>query len=79
MERERLEAHDYCASPDVQYLQKFDNVYVIDFLKLPLKSTENYETALGVDLNSKLKEYCSQFLVLMPGAYPSQLHPRKII
>ena len=79
MERERLEAHDYCASADVRHLRKFDNVYLIDFLKLPLKSTENYETALGVVTNSKLKEYCSQFLVLMPGDYPSQFHPGKII
>ena len=79
MERERLEAHDYCASADVRHLRKFENVYLIDFLKLPLKSTENYETALGVVLDSKLKEYCSQFLVLMPGDYPSQFHPRKII
>jgi hypothetical protein len=36
MERERLEAHDYCASADVRHLRKFDNVYLIDFLKLPL-------------------------------------------
>ena len=79
MERERLEAHDYCASADVRHLRKFDNVYLIDFLKLPLISTENYETALSVVTNSKLKEYCSQFLVLMPGDYPSQFHPRKII
>ena len=35
MERERLEAHDYCASADVRHLRKFD-VYLIDFLKLPL-------------------------------------------
>ena len=79
MERERLEAHGYCVSADVRYLRKFDNVYLIDFLKLPLKSAENFEAALGVVTNSKLKEYCSQFLVLMPGDYPSQFHPRKII
>ena len=29
MERERLEAHDYCASADVRHLRKFDNVYLI--------------------------------------------------
>ena len=79
MERERLEAHDYCASADVRHLRKFDNVYLIDFLKLPLKSTKNYQTALDIVCDSKLKEYCSQFVVLMPGDYPSQFHPRKII
>jgi hypothetical protein len=79
MERERLEAHDYCASADVRHLRKFDNVYLIDFLKLPLKSTKNYQTALDVVCSSKLKEYCSQFVVIFPGDYPSQFHPRKII
>ena len=78
MEREHLEAHDYCASADVRHLRKFDNVHLIDFLKLPLKSTTNYQT-LDVVCESKLKEYCSQFVVLMPGYYPSQFHPRKII
>lgn len=79
IERGRLEAHDYCASPDVQNLRRFENVHLIDFLKLPLKSRENYQFALDVATGSKLKEYCSQFVVLMPGDYPSQFHPRKII
>jgi hypothetical protein len=57
VERERLEAHDYCASADVRHLPKFD-VYLIDFLKLLLKSTKNYQK-LSV-FSSKLKEYCSQ-------------------
>ena len=34
MERERLEAHDYCSSADVRHLRKFENVRLIDFLKL---------------------------------------------
>ncbi|CAB4014405.1 Hypothetical predicted protein [Paramuricea clavata] len=38
MEREHLEAHDYCASAYVRHLRQFDNVYRIDFLKLPIKS-----------------------------------------
>lgn len=79
IERERLEAHDYCAFSDVRHLRKFENVYLIDFLKLPLKSRENYEFALDVACDSKLKEYCSKFVVLMPGDYPSQFYPRKII
>ena len=79
MERERLEAHDYCASSDVRHLRKFENVNLIDFLKLPLKNTINYKTALDIVCKSKLKEYCSEFVVLMPGDYPSQFYPRKII
>ena len=61
----------------VHHLRKFDNVHLIDFLKL--KSTANYQTALDVVCNSKLKEYCSQFVVLLPGNYPSQFHPQNII
>ena len=79
MERERLEAHDYCASADVRHLRKFDNVYLIDFLKLTLKSKQDYQAALDTVCKSKLKEYCSQFIVMFPGDYPSQFYPRKII
>ena len=35
MERKRLEAHEYGASTDVQTLRRFNNVHLIDFVKLP--------------------------------------------
>ena len=79
MERQRLEAHDYHASKAVRSMRSFDGVHLLDFVKLPLKSRGNYETALGLVLQSHLKEYFSKFVVLMPGDWPSQFYPRRII
>ena len=46
MERQRLEAHDYHAVTTVRSMRSFCDVHLLDFVKLPLKSRENYETAL---------------------------------
>ena len=61
MERKRLEAHEYGASTDVQTFRRFNNVHLIDFVKLPLKSKENYLHALDIVTKSKLMEYLHQF------------------
>ncbi|KAL9983834.1 hypothetical protein ACROYT_G006074 [Oculina patagonica] len=79
MERQRLEAHNYHASTVVRSMRSFDDVYLLDFVKLPLKSRENYETSLGLVLQSHLKEYLSKFVVLLPGDWPSQFYPRQIV
>ena len=54
-------------------------MHLLDFVKLPLKCRDNYETALGLVLQSHLKEYLSRFVVLMPGDWPSQFFPRQIV
>ena len=79
MERQRLEAHDYNASATVRSMRSFGDVHLLDFVKLPLKSRENYETAIGTVLQSNLKEYLSRFVVLLPGDWPSQFFPRQIV
>ena len=79
MERKRLEAHDYGASTEIQTLRKFDNVHLIDFVKLPLKSKENYLDALDIVTKSKLIEYLRQFYIVLPADYPGQFYPRKIV
>ena len=79
MERHSLEDHDYHASTTVRSMRSFSDVHLLDFVKLPLKSRENYETALGLVLQSHLKEYLSRFVVLLPGDWPSQFFPRQIV
>ena len=46
MERQRLEANGYHAATTVRSMRSFCDVHLLDFVKLPLKSRENYETAL---------------------------------
>lgn len=79
MERQRLEAHDYHAATTVRSMRSFCDVHLLHFVKLPLKSRENYETALDLVLQSHLNEYLSKFVVLLPRDWPSQFYPRQII
>ena len=79
MERHRLEAHDYHVSATVRSMQSFSDVHLLDFVKLPLKSRENYEAAISLVLQSHLKEYLSRFVVLLPGDWSSQFFPRQIV
>ena len=67
----RLEAYDYHASATVRSMLSFSD-HLLDFLKLSLKSRENYEIAIGLVLQSYLKKYLSRFLVLLPGNWPLQ-------
>ena len=79
MERHCLEAHDYHAATTVRSMRSFSDVHLLDFIKLPLKCMENYETVLGLVLQSHLKEYLSKFIVLFPGDWLSQSYPRQIV
>ena len=67
------------ASADIQQLRKFDNVHLIDFVKLPLQSKDSYQQALDIAIKSKLKSYLQQLHVLMPADYPGQFYCRKIV
>ena len=72
--------YNYGASTDVGSMQKFKNVYLIDFFIHALKSKDDYMEALNRVLNlDKMKEYLSKFVVLFPGDHPSQFFPRQIV
>ena len=70
MERHRLEAHDYHAATTVRSMQSFSDVHILDFVKLPLKCRENYETALGLVLQSHLKSIFQSLLFYSLGTGP---------
>ena len=71
MGRHQMESHDYQAQ-DTRSLRSFKDVFLIDFVKLPLKSKENYEDAFDIVLNTNMREYLSNFIVLMPADWPGQ-------
>ena len=64
MGRHQMESHDYQGTSS---LRSFKDVYLIDFVKLPLKSKKNYEDPLEIVLNTNMREYLSKFIVLMPA------------
>lgn len=76
MGRHQMESHDYQGASS---LRSFIDVYLIDFVKLPLKSKKNYEDAFEIVLNTNMREYLSKFVVLMPADWPGQYFPRQIV
>ena len=78
MARHQMESHDYQAQ-DVRSLHTFKDVYLIDFVKQPLKSIKDYEHAFNIVLQSSMREYLSNFIVLMPADWPGQYFPRQLV
>ena len=67
-----MAAHDYQA-PNLQSFSSFKDVYLVDFLKLPLKSTNDYNDAFDIVLQVSMGEYLSNDVVLTPADWPGQL------
>ena len=64
---------------NVQSLRSFKDVYLVDFLKLPLKSMKDYNDAFDVVLQTTVREYLSNYVLLMPTDWPGQFFPRQIV
>ena len=79
MTRHRLNAHEYYQSRNVQQLRSFDNLYLLEFKELPLKSLENFQTAVDWMLESNLKYYLEKYCILLPGDHPAQYFTRQIV
>ena len=78
MGRHQIEPHDYQGASSCS-LRSFKDVYLIDFVKLDLKSKQNYEDAFNIVLDTNMREYLSKFIVLMPADWPGQFFPRQIV
>ena len=79
VERHRLMVHQYQNSENVRKLRCFENLHLIEFRSQPLKSKENFESALSFLENSSLARYMSEFVVFFPGDWPSQYYLRQIV
>ena len=77
--RQRLNAHEYYQSKSVQQLRSFDNLYLVEFQELSLKSRQAFETAIGWLLDTNLESYLQRFCVLLPGDHPAQFYSRQAV
>ena len=68
-----------CQAQDVRSLHTFKDVYLIDFVKQPFKSIKDYEHAFNIVLQSSMREYLSNFIVLMPADWPGQYFRRQLV
>ena len=74
----QMEAHNYQVI-NLQSLRSFKDFYLANFLKLPLKSGKDYNDAFDIVLQTSMREYLSNYVVLMPADWPGQFFPRQIV
>ena len=79
MTTQRLNAHEYQQSENVRKVRSMENLYLIDFKKMPLKGFTNFKIGMKLFTDSELNKYLKKFLVIFPGDYAMQFFCRQII
>ena len=79
--RSRVLVHDYQQNEiqDIQAMRSIANCKLVDCIKLPLKSLENFHSALDYLQESGLSVYINKFLVPFVGDWPCQLFARQVV
>ena len=73
----RLETHEYKDSENVRKLRQLDNLSLLEFRELPLKSFSNFEQAMEWVTEGPLRKYLNKYVLLTPGDYPAQYYIRR--
>ena len=50
------------------------DVHFVDFIKVTLKSKDDFSAAFDIVLSTNLTEYLKRFLIFQPGDWPAQLY-----
>ena len=77
-ERRRLETHEYKDSENVRKLRQLENLRLLEFRELPLKSFSNFEQAMEWITEGPLRKYLDKYVLLTPGDYPAQYYVRHV-
>ena len=77
-QRNRLLAHDY-QQHQILGMRSMENWKLVDCVELPLKSYENFRSALQVLLDNGLALYMSDFVVPLIGDRPCQFYVRQAV
>lgn len=79
VERHIIDEHLYCDDDAVRHMRSMEDLHLLNFFELQLKSKEGFATAYDIALSTGLKQYLKRFVVLQPGDWPSQFYSRQII
>ena len=60
-------------------MRKMDDLHLLDFVELRLKSKGDFNTAYDVAMHTGLAAYLKKFIVFQPEDWPCQLYCRQII
>ena len=77
-ERHRLLIHDY-QQQEMKQLRSMENCKFVDSLEMPLKSYDNFRSALSLLLDSGLSSYLESFVVPLVGDWPAQFFVRQVV
>ena len=78
-ERHRVTAHEYSHHESVQTMRQMENVHLVNFFQLTLKSKNDFDAAFDLVLSTKLSEYLKLFLIPQPADWPAQVYSRQVI
>ena len=70
LERHILEEHNYCSNSEVRSTTNMENLLLVNFVELQLKSKDDFATAYDIALDAGLKQYLKKFVVIQPGDWP---------
>ena len=73
-ERHRINIHQYCDSDNVRTMRKMDDLHLLDFVELRLKSKGDCDSAYDVAVHTGLAAYLKKFIVFQPGDWPCQFY-----
>ena len=79
LQRQRINTHKYCESDNIRTMRKMDNLHLVEFVELRLKSMNDFEAAYDIVLSTGLAKYMRKFVLLQPGDWPCQFYCRQII
>ena len=79
LQRQRLNTHQYSENDNVQTMRKMDDLHLVDFVELQLKSKEDFNAAYDIALSAGLGDYAKKFIIFQPGDWPCQFFCRQII
>ena len=78
-QRQRLSVHHYCEGNSVRLMRKMDDLYLLNFIELELKSVEDFAAAHDIAMETQLKQYMKKFVVIQPGDWPAQFYTRQTV
>ena len=79
LQRHILEEHTYCDDSDVRRMRTMEDLHLVDFVELQLKSKDDFSKAYDVVMSSGSETYLKQFLVVQPGDWPAQFFCRQLV
>ncbi|CAB4029857.1 Hypothetical predicted protein [Paramuricea clavata] len=71
LERHIMEEHNYCDDKEVRSMRTMENLQLVNFIELQLKSKEGFAAAIDFALASGLKQYLKKFVVVHQGIGPA--------